>query len=378
MTSLRHLAAFALVPPIAVALAAPVDRLERAPRVSSKTSVTYRHDGELELTDMSIEVDGKAKDPYLVAGFEQHLATSYEVAFTDEVLEVETGRITRFERTYDALGSSTTTSVKNDRTGDEGWTSEDHSASELEGRRVVFSREPDQDSFARAFASGGGDGEDLLASLGCTYDLAEFLPAKPVEAGARWTLSHESDRARFEHAIRSLYAPGGRLELKPQATGKAARRTTDLIQPAPDEFLGELSGTVRAHYVGAPSPGAAPRAAESSDLREIELEVTLRSSKDVKEAMGVLAQANGFPLGLNIAFERFEVVLHFAGSGRLLWNIAEGRADSLVLEGRTELLFDTEMRVKDKKQIQLLVQSLSLATPVGASERFEVRFASAE
>lgn len=172
---------------------------------------------------------------------------------------------------------------------------------------------------ARLAADSAGD-TALLAGLAEDLDLRAFLPAEDVGVEDWWNV----DSARLANVL----APGGRLALNPD---KGSIPPSDLLDPlevattvlfALAENTGELEGDVTATW-------GETKQVDGRSIAVIEIDWSSNSKDALAErvrAMLVAAGADTARTDPSIAFE-----VESEGKGKLLWDLAAGRAHSFEL-----------------------------------------------
>jgi hypothetical protein len=319
--------ALPLLPLSLVALAlCPFEELRFAPRQGATLRTTCEGEAHLELVSMEMTVDGAAHGGMPVP--EVSLEWRSELVFLDRHEEVDEGRVTRLERTYEALAETTDRSISAHE-GDEQETLE--AESDLEGRTVLFTWDADDEEYATAFEGDEGD-SDLLEGLAARIDLADFLPEDEVAEGDEWEVPVE--------AMRAVLEPGGDLQLVSEEEGEGG----------PDTDLGEeLDGSVRATLRGS-------REEDGRTLAVIGLEVEVEGVEERPLADGT---------GEETSEQEFDL------SGELTWDGEAGRLHALELTGELRLRVVTRRDVDMGDQSFEVVQASELAGECALRMRVE-------
>jgi hypothetical protein len=264
--------------PLALALAPLADEVSYHPKEGTALTREVRRSYELKLEEISVEVNGQ---PMEVEG-EMEIRDSLHIVVNDEIVKLGDGRPAKLVRDYETLsGETTESSDGEDRTRER--------SSALEGKKVAFTWDSDEERYDVAFAGGEGDGS-LLEGLQEDMDLRAFLPTGEVAAGDSWDV----DAAALAVVLR----PGGDAKLKVAEGADPANEMGELSK--------NLSGDVTAAYRGT-------REVDGVELAVIAIEAKVETHGGGDESQ--------------------EVALTFELEGELLWHQGEGHLRSVELRG---------------------------------------------
>jgi hypothetical protein len=292
--------------PLALALVPLADEVRYHPKEGLTLTREVRRSYELKLEEISVEVNGQ---PMEVEG-EMEIRDSLHIVVDDEIVKVGDGRPAKLVRDYETLSGETTESSEGEDTTRE-------RSSALEGKKVAFTWDSDEERYDVAFAGGEGDGS-LLEGLQEDMDLRAFLPSGEVDDGDSWDV----DAA----AMATLLRPGGEVKLK-------ISEGQDPANEMGAEFAENLSGDVTATYRGT-------REVDGVQLAVIEIEAKVETRGGDEESQGVA-----------LAFEL---------KGEMLWHQGEGRLHSVELRGpmrvtvtqsRSQSQGDQEFTIEQRMQL---------------------------
>ncbi len=282
---------------------APAEEITFRRTPGQRLAFVFASEAELDLTDMSMSRDDEEWEGDMP---EWTISHEEKIAFTDEVLEAEDGRILKLRRTFDEISETR----KNEISAAEGSHSDEgEGASELEDATVVFTWDADLEEYEAAFEDGEGD-LDLLEELECRVDFAEFLPQDSVAKGDTWTVEAK--------AFNGIVAPGGDLHVlfedeEPEEEGGMSDQLADNVE-------GEIS-------------------CKLVDLREedgvriavIALQAKLRThgveEGEIEAEVGTVSTTQ-------------EVRIEYALDGEFLWNLSAGHVAGIELAGSLDYEMD--------------------------------------
>lgn len=249
---------------------------------------------------------------------------------------------------------------------------EDHELgleSPLDGARVLFLWDEEEEGFARRLEAGAEEKTVELGGLREDLDLRALLPAREASEGESWELDAE--------ALRALLAAGGDLGLRFEHEPDGP---FDLLAP---EELAAVSLISLAEL--APSAEGVLRAAwkdrverKGSELALVELELELEFRHELSQRLERMIEHS------KLQSERFEtrctVELELRGRGRLAWDLTAGLFRELELElaGKGVLRLDWRRRVGRHELEEALEVGFALGSeleatcepePAGRSER---------
>ena len=248
---------------------------------------------ELELDDLSVTLDG---NDHTFGEPEISITAESTFVVRDVYGPLGDGRPERLTRAFETLAG---VKVQSATTPDgEGGDEETTSSSELEGRRVAFAWDGDEEDFRATFDDDGEDDRDLLEGLVEDMDLRAFLPADDVEQGDSW----EIDAAAFL----LVHSPGG-VDL---IDDDGEDESTDELDEMLDENLdGDLTGTYR---------GTRDEGGRRVAVIELAVDLETRGEQTIdREGSEALRS-------LSLTFEL---------EGELLWDLEAGHLHALDLSG---------------------------------------------
>ena len=285
--------------PLALALAPLADEVSYHPEEGTTLTREVRRSYELKLEEITVEVNGQPMD----VEAEIDIRDALHIVVNDEIVSVGDGRPAKLVRDYETLSGETTES-----SGGEDTTRE--RSSPLEGKKVTFSWDSDEEDYDVAFASGEGD-RALLDGLQEDMDWRAFLPSGDVTADESWDVDAT--------ALAAVLRPGGNVKLK-------VSEGDDPASEMGAEFAENLSGDVTAAYRG------------TREVDGIELAVIAIESKVETHGGDEASQA---------------VALAFELQGEMLWHQAESRLRSVELRGPMRVTLTQQSQHQGEREIQL-------------------------
>ena len=323
----RVLVPFVLLAPFGLAGEWHAEHPRFRPESGTRLSKTLEMQGELDLEDSTMEVDGVDRSE-MFGQLEIVMRVGQSITVTDHYEQVADGRVTRLKRSFDELGGTTRISGSHPVAGP--IEEELEMASELEGKSVVFTWDGDEEAYVAAFAEEGAD-EDLLEDLREDLDLSGFLPTEEMAEGESWSIDAE--------AVRSLLAPGGDLKLRPDGPAGQFGGSNQFSQ---NDLIGELDGKFQATFAGVRD------GEEGAKVAVIKLDLQAHSARDMSsllEDLGEQMQSN-LPEGMEVDFTSLDGEYEFDAEGELLWDLGTGLVHGLSLSGQMRQIVDTAMTMK--------------------------------
>lgn len=312
----KHLALL-LLPLVLPVSSAPVrEELALRPAKGVVRGYSFAQDVELDLQDVtgSMSQGGNEMEMPPFDG-SVTIEQRERIAFKDEVVELEDGRVTKLRRTYDDLTREQSTSADGEETDVDG-------RSLLEGEVVVFTWDADDEEYDVTFEEDGD--EDLLEDLRIEVDLRAFLPGRAVAEGDQWTVPAK--------AMVALMSPGGDVHI---LMGEREEEDED------EKELGRqieenLEGEVTCRLTGLREEDGA-RLAVIAVTAKVSSEGSVDGEFDTDQASGEYTQGR-------------ELVVDV--EGELVWNVTAGHAVSIELEGDLTfvLVQDVELPAMDARQ----------------------------
>ena len=253
------------------------------------------------LTDETASIDGEAIEH---DGDLPDIGTSFveRIAVTDTLAAVADGRPTELLRTFDELSQENTDTF-------EGEESTTEYGSPLQGRRVRFTWDPEEERYGVEAADEDELDEELADWLSEDLDLRRLLPAREVEAGDEWELDPKLYLA--------FMWPGGLLDFHPsdgevdEEDRAPSRQTIERLEGSGTASLEELreEDGVRVAVI------------------HVELEITTGSETTLPAVEGGDPDAGEFP----IPEREVEVEIERTLEGTILWDLEHGHALSAEL-----------------------------------------------
>lgn len=262
--------------------------------------VSIEESAELALTDeeVTITVDGEEQETGERPDIELTMTLTEGTSFVDTYARVEDGSAGVVRRRFESIRGEWAQEISGleDMEGPEPM----ELGSALEELTVVFTRNED-DEWDAAFDEGEDGDADLLEELENNTDLTFLLPGEEVEAGESWELEAE--------AFRRLLNLSGDLSIKPvdgdEEPDDGLEREWDV-----EEFTAELEEL-------------------SDDTATIALKVEASRSRSGEMPPPELPEGfEGEPPTITL-----DETLTWELEGKLVWNVAAARAESLRLEG---------------------------------------------
>lgn len=327
MKNSRSLFALLVLAPLVLANDWSLEKLAYQPKAGTTLSKQFEVEGELEMEDMSLEVDGQ--DVSEMAGQMQlAMKTTMKLSVTDRYEEVSSERPAKLVRTFEEISSNTHMSGNNPMTGP--IEQDVPLESELEGTSVAFTWDEDDSAYEVAFEGDEKGDESLLENLAEDMDLRGFLPTSEVAQGDTWTIPTE--------AMKAALAPGGDVKLRPEGESNPM---SGMDQFSQNDMIGDLGGTFEATYGGT-------REEDGARVAVIKLKIEARSAQDMTERMAEMKDKmkENMPEGLDFEISTMDMEYELEAEGELLWNLEAGLVAALHLSGEMRLIMDISMNMK--------------------------------
>jgi hypothetical protein len=301
-----------LLPPVCLLFLSTPARDEVALRFEPEKGTVLKRvfvaEAEYRLTDLSASIDGESVEraaelPDYAMGFTEHIAV------TDTLHAIAGGRATEILRAFDELRQENTDSV-------EGEDTETSLYSPLEGRRVRFTWNAEEERYEAESADEEELEEDLAAWLAGDLDLLELLPPMEVETEDEWELDPKLYLCfMWPSGLLDFHAEG---EEPGEEDRAPSRQTIERL---------EGSGTARLEEVR-----------EEDGLRlaviHVELEITTGSDTVLPALEEDDLEEGEFPrpeIAIEVEIER-------SLEGTILWDLEHGHVRSAELECRASRL----------------------------------------
>jgi hypothetical protein len=282
------------------------DEVRYAPEKGLKVTRTCETSGEFELGPESVTIDGEERlDPAKKSSGSLSIEEKFVVS--DELVAVGSGRPEKLARTFDELHQQQTASET--RPDGEVMEQTQKLTCDLEGKRVVFTWNADDERFDVQAAADQKLDAELLDGLDEDMDLRAFLPDKPVAKGDSWDV----EPAAF-HAV--LW-PGGRLPFH------------DAAKDEPDEIEHELNAALYASLDGdAKVTYAGQREEDGVKVFVLHVKADLSRTGESVPSSEYTSEHGGAP-GVKVKVE-----FTTQAEGDLLWSVEHAHLISLTLEGQ--------------------------------------------
>lgn len=281
------------------------DEVRYAPEKGLEVTRTCETSGEFELESESLTIDGEERPvPGKPSG---SLRSEEKFVVSDELVAVGSGRPEKLARTFDELHRQHTFSG----TGPDGEVMEQTQklTCDLEGKRVVFTWNADDERFDVQAAADQKLDAELLDGLDEDMDLRAFLPDKPVVKGDSWDV----EPAAF-HAV--LW-PGGRLPFH-----DADKHEPDAVEHELDAALyASLDGDAKVTYAG-------QREEDGVKVFVLHVKADLSRTGESVPSSEYTSEHGGAP-GAKVKLE-----FTTQAEGDLLWSVEHAHLISLTLEGQ--------------------------------------------
>lgn len=205
--------------------------------------------------------------------------------------------------------------------------------SALEGARVVFTWDEEDEAYAAEWDEDAPGPDGLLEGLAPEGDFTRFLPDHEVEAGDTWDVP----AAALSDALR----PGGEvaLHVEEASAGSLFGAPSSVILASGSISVGEaaaeLEGSLLAEYAGLVEE-------DGRRVARIEVELEVTGESELGESLrAALERMEERSSGAELSLE-----LELEGTAVLLWDVERGRALSFELQG--EVLIAGELAWEDE------------------------------
>lgn len=288
-----------LLAPFALLLLSARDEttaLRFAPDAGSTLRRTFVAEAEFHLAGLSVSVDGEPLEspedlPSYTTNFREHIEV------LDVLQEIAAGRPTAFTRQYEVLRQENTETLEGEEASNE-------LSSPLQGRRVLYTYDEDEDRYLVTASDDGDLDEDLADWLAADMDLLLLLPEGEVAPGDEWVVA--------PNLYLAFMWPGGLLDFH-----RDEDEVTEEERESSRQTIRRLagSGTARLEEV---------RDSDDSQVAVIhlELEITTGSEYVWPASEDGLEKSE---VAVRVEIERKMV-------GTVLWDVEHGHALSAELE----------------------------------------------
>jgi hypothetical protein len=342
MKTKSHSVALFLLTPIVLASQWVGDKPSYQPKAGTTLTKRIAIDNELELEDMSMEVNGN--DMSEMAGqVEMAMKVSMKLAVTDTYESVGGERPSKLKRSFEEISSNTHVSGSNPMAGSE--EKDIPLASELEGATVVFAWDEDDSSYDISFDGDQEGDAELLEGLEENLDLRGFLPSGEVAEGDTWAIPAD--------AVRAALAPGGDIKLRPEGETNPMGGMDQFSQ---NDMVGDLDGKFEASYVGT-------RDESGTKVAVIKLSIDAKSAQDMSERLDEIKEQmkDSLPEGIQVDISALDGEYEYQAEGELLWNLETGLVHGLHLSGEVRMIVDMAMTMQMGEEEQAMDISQTFA-----------------
>ena len=328
------------------------DRLGFHPAEGLSLTKHFSSESTSSLESMDLVVDGNDIAGMLgdlVVAAESHS----ELIFTDTYLKLEDGGLRRLQRSFDELSSLTSISFGSQFGGE----SQDIDVeSELDGKTVLFTWDPEQAGFVASMEESSAKDERLLKALECETDLRFLLPEGEVELGATWEVPLI--------AFKELVLPSGDLswmpsgmpaaELDMEAFGELGedlkRRGEELLRKA-------LKGKAKCTYLGT-------ELHEGKALGSIAIELSFDIEIDlipiVEEFMGTVLEFLPMDMDLEFTFDALNLGFGLEAEGLALWDPKAGHLVQIEMHSDADIFLELNLEAEAEGQAHSLEMSMEM------------------
>lgn len=318
-----------LTVPALLALALPGDQVGYHPAEGLSLTRTYTSKTELTLDDMEISQNGQPVQ--MPMEIDMDMSMSQKTVVTDKYGAFGEARPKKLTRSFDELAQQSDFSMRmqGGPGGDQDKSVE--SASDLQGKTVVFTWDEDSGAYKAAFSTDEGDAK-LLEGLEEDMDLEALLPVKEVAEGDTWDLDVKK--------LRPLLAYGGNLHLKPtdEEGASSAMPGMDSMGDFSSVFGDMLEGEASAEYRGS-------RDVDGTKCAVIHLTLDVSASADISDKVRDAMENLPNDQVRSLEIEHMDLELEMKGEGDLYWDLEAGVPHSLELTGTTNMTMDMAMNI---------------------------------
>jgi hypothetical protein len=304
-----------------LALAPAGDRVEFRPPDGSEAAKTFRVEGDFELGDLSIVVDGNDMTGMLPAD----LGGDFQVmlSIVDHYVKTADGKPLELARECESSSGEFSAAETSESTDD---------VFGLDGETVVYKWNEESKSYDRSFKDGEGDA-DKLEGLGIDLDYRALLPEREVAVGDKWAVEPEGlMSALFFGADLAEIATTGE-DVEPEMAELFER-----ILPEFEKLLDAFKA--QCEYVGI-------REEDGKRLAEIKIDVDSKGTADLASALLDVIEEQAQGQDVEFDLEKAALSIALRGEGKLLWDQAAARAHSFELAAEVELVFEMSMTVTE-------------------------------
>jgi len=318
------------------------------PQAGATLTKTFTTTSNLELDDLSLLVSGQDVGE-MIGEIAISIEQEGKIEVTDTYKATAGGRPTELLRSFEALTASMNFDISPAPPAE---MPQVESASELEGKSVLFKWNPEEEAYDRSFPDGEGD-EELLEGLEEDMDLRFLLPGKEVAADETWTVELSE--------LGLILMPGGDLRMMPkdaEVDREAMERFAELFSGFTEKYKDQLEGACTCTYKGT-------RDEDGVRVAEIAIELEVAAALDLTEILSEIVQQSIEESGagdqVQFSFDSADLSMDFDGSGTLLWNPATGLVHAFQIGGDVGLSLDLAVGIEAMGESQDMDASLEMS-----------------
>ncbi len=299
---------------VAGTLLLTVSPLAETLEFTPKAKTTVVRTLELKTTTTVDNATITVMDQEIEAGEGMVNSSDRTVRIVDELGKVDDGRVLDFVRSYEGVleSSNTEGAVEGVEVKDG-----DGDASDLEGQKVAFNWDAEEEAYIPKYTGEEDPGEDeWLAELTASLDMVSWLPENEVEVGGKWEVSLDE--------LAPVIWFGGRLyPIQASEGGDGPEGGVAITVPnfSDTQMLEGCEGQIRLTL----------EQVEEEDGGRIAF-VTFELTGSVEQDLSEKATAINEARGEDQAFDAAEQSIEMTGSGELRWDLKAGQLVSLTLD----------------------------------------------
>lgn len=320
-----------LVAPLLLAFQPGADQVTFHPSNDSQLSKKFTLALELELGDVSFEVNGQDMAGEVPSDVAAGVELSAEI--TDHYVKVEDGKPIELLRKF---GPSKVDYHAMEEKG----TKDDFI--ELEGKQVRFKWNGDTKEYDVSFAEGEGDPQ-TLEMLGVDMDLRTFLPGRAVAQGDKWSVDGKGLRTALLLGLNLEHMKG----LSDDLEGDEAK----LVELLQDDLLPQLEKLgedfkATCEYTG-------QRDIDGHKVGAIKIKLDVKGGIDLASIVRKAIDEEAGDEQIDLQIDDASLKLKIDGEGELLWDMTAGHAHAFDMNAAVELAAKLAMAVKAPEQVDI-------------------------